>query len=127
MCILICIGVCCENIAGQIVVCPVTFGEGILAGTGDICVELTWPDTVWDIDSPVTVISLNSSVGHIGSDIELLYRSDDHLGGIREVEFLLIILVLAHREDNLATVRYAITTDKRVGVETGAIRVEERE
>ena len=104
-----------------------TLGEGILAGTGGICVELTRPDTVWDIDSPVTVISLNSSVGHIGSDIELLYRSDDHLSGIREVEFLLGILVLTHREDDLTAVRYVITAYKRVGVETGAIRVEERE
>ena len=127
MSILECVVICSENVAGQIVVCPMALSEGILSSTSCISVELVRPDTVWNIDRSVAVISLNPSIGYVGCDIELFHRSDDHLGSVCEIEFLLVVLVLSHGENNLTAVGNVITGNERVGIQTCSVRVEQRE
>ena len=73
--------------------------------------------------------AIDTSIGEIRSNIEMLYRPDDKLGSIGEVKLLVIVLVLAHGKYNLPTVGHIIITanDKRIVIKACSIRIEKRE
>ena len=118
-----------ENVSGIIVISSCAFFKFIQTRTRGISTRDAWTDTKWYINRTVHLIAVYTSVGEIRSHIEMVHRLDDKLRGIGEVEFLVIVLVLAHRKYNLPTVGYIIVTadDERVVVKASSVRIEERE
>ena len=118
-----------ENVSGIIVIPSCTLLELIQTSTSSISIGNTRTDTKWYVYGTVHLIAVYTSVGEIRSHIEMVHRLDDKLRGIGEVEFLVIVLVLAHRKHNLPTVGYIIVTadDERVVVKACSVRIEERE
>ena len=118
-----------ENVSGIIVIPSCTLFQFIQTGTCSICIGNTRTDTKWNINRTVHLIAVYTSVGKIRSHIEMVHRLDDKLRGIGEVEFLVIVLVLAHGKYNLSSIGYIIVTadDERVVVKASSVRIEERE
>ena len=118
-----------EDVAGVIVISSRPFLQLIKARSCGVGSEDSRTDAVRNVHRPAHPVAVHPSVGEIGGEIELLDRTDHKLRGVGEVELLVVVLVLAHREDNLTTVGDVVVTtdDKRVVVKSCSVRVEKRE
>ncbi len=118
-----------EHVAGIVVITSCTLLQLVQTRTGRICTCNARTHTVRNVDSPVHFVAVHASVCKVGGEVEMVNRTDYEFCCVGEVELLVIVLVLAHREHDLTAVCHVVATadNQRVVVKACSVRVEQRE